>query len=317
MGKKKRTFTRFTALTMIMIIFFSVIVSKLFWLQIIDADQYIAKANVRAVRQIAEYAPRGKIMDSKGAVLATNKQSYMIVYIEPESGEADFFPTFKKVFKYIDCCTKKGKNDQLLDEFQLKAEPYRFEFPSPIEKVKRAQELHFKKDRGMQKYVEKRLFGKTRDYTNLTEIDKDKINKALLDMSAEETFDYLVFKYDLYKLLDLSAEKEKQLIKEKKSGKITNHQIKEMLLKNYSVCELRKYIVIKDQLRLQSYSTYRPITIATNVSKDLALIFQQVKSQLPGIDVKLQPIRYYPKESLGSNFIGYISKIPKNRSKKI
>ncbi|OPJ63754.1 peptidoglycan D,D-transpeptidase FtsI family protein [Clostridium oryzae] len=316
MGKKKKIFNRFTALTLIMLLIFSVIVTRLSSLQIVNADEYIAKANTKSIRQIPEQAPRGKIVDKHGVVLATNKQSYTIEYMETSTGEDDFFTTFKKVFEYIDESSKKYKNDKLLDELELKVKPYRFEFTSSIKSVKRAQELQFKKDRGMQDIVEKELFEKKKEDSDLTDGDKKKINAALMKITPEETFDYLVFKYDLYKLLKLSSDEEKQLVKNIENKKMSYHELKEMLLKKYSVTELRRYLLVKDAIQMQSYSSYKPVTIASNVSKHLALLFQQVKSGLPGIDVSLEPIRYYPKGSLGSNFLGYISKIPESSSSK-
>ncbi|WP_079422371.1 penicillin-binding transpeptidase domain-containing protein [Clostridium oryzae] len=314
MKKKKKIFNRFTALILIMFMIFSVIVTRLTSLQIINADEYIAKANTKSIRQISEQAPRGKIIDSKGVVLATNKQSYTIVYMEPENVEKSFFPTFKKVFRYLEKSKEKGKNDKLLDELQLKVNPYRFEFSSSVEKVKQAQEIQFKKDRQMQGFVEKKLFDKIKNDTELTDADKKKVNEALLKMTPEETFDYLVYKYHLYKLLGLSSEKQSELRDKVKHKKISYHQIKEMLLKKYSVDELRKYLLVKDKIELQKYTVYKPVTIASNVSKRMALLFEQIKGELPGIDVKLQPIRCYPKGSLGSDFIGYISKIPESSS---
>jgi penicillin-binding protein 2 len=75
-------------------------------------------------------------------------------------------------------------------------------------------------------------------------------------------------------------------------------------------------MIVKDTLKMHSYSGYDPVVIASNIKKETALKFSQMLNDLPGVNVDTQPMRYYPNEDLASSVIGYISKISSTDSAK-
>jgi len=113
--------------------------------------------------------------------------------------------------------------------------------------------------------------------------------------------------------------------------KLTPEQIYNVLLNEYGVIEgvarlnvqktpneIRRYLMVKDSIKMIFFSTYKSISIATNIKKDTMLIFEQILSELPGIKVESQPMRQYPYGKLASSVLGYISKIsPKEKEKYI
>ncbi len=62
---KKTKFNRFTAVTLVMIILFSALLSRLVYLQVMNVDDYKEQAGNKSIRQIPEAAPRGDIIDKK------------------------------------------------------------------------------------------------------------------------------------------------------------------------------------------------------------------------------------------------------------
>ncbi|MCH5139147.1 penicillin-binding protein, partial [Clostridiaceae bacterium UIB06] len=276
-GDKKIEFTRYTALIIIMIIIFTAIASKLFSLQVLKAEEYKEKANNSSIREIPEAAPRGNILDKNGVLLATNDKSYVLVYNQTNESDKTFFDTMDKVFKILD---ESGETQQ--DDFELKINPFRFEFTSSDPQVQRALEIRFKKDRGLDFDIQKKLFKDKKD--KLTKEDQDKIDEELLKITPEETFKKLVKQY-----------------------KIDDSK--------YSLEEQRRFMIIKDKLKMQSFSGYKPVTVANNIKKETAFKFKQILNGLSGIDVNTEPIRTYPNGELGSAFIGYISKISTNQDK--
>ena len=72
-------------------------------------------------------------------------------------------------------------------------------------------------------------------------------------------------------------------------------------------------MVIKDAIKMQSFKGYRAVTIASNIKKDTAFIVYQKLNDLPGIDVSIEPIRFYPYNSLASGVIGYLSSIDSSK----
>src|SRR3989441_12086703 len=61
------------ALTMFAIIFF-----RLWYLQVLSGDRYLAEANNNRVREIKVQAPRGEIVDRQGRVLVDNRVGYAV-----------------------------------------------------------------------------------------------------------------------------------------------------------------------------------------------------------------------------------------------
>lgn len=273
----KRDFTRYTALIVIMIVIFTAIASKLFTLQVLRAEEFKEKANNRSIREIPDAAPRGNILDKNGVLLATNDQSYVLVYNKTDESDKTFFNTMDKVFKILD---ESGEIQQ--DDFELKIDPFRFEFRSDNPQVKRIIELRFKKDRGLDDEVKKRLFPNKK--SEITKEEQDKIDDELLKITPEETFKKLVKQYN---------------IDENK----------------YSLDKQRRFMIIKDTIKMQSFSGYKPVVVASNIKKETAFKFLQMLNELPGIDVNTQPIRTYPNGELGSAFLGYISKISSDQDK--
>ena len=106
----------------------------------------------------------------------------------------------------------------MLDEFQLQVNPYRFEFNTDDPDT-RALEQSLRMKRGLNDLVRMQLYKNTPS-NELTDEQKEKINKKLMEISAEEVFYYLIVKYDIYKLLNLTKEEEKVLFQRKEVEKL-------------------------------------------------------------------------------------------------
>jgi len=273
--------SRYSALALIMVTILLAIIIRLVFLQIVNGEQYLEKANNKSIKEIAVTAPRGNITDINGKVLATSVQSYTLVFNPTEESDAKFFDTMQKVFKILD-----ANGEFITDDFELKVDPsskdnpYSFEFLSDDNDTKRALELRFKKDRGMDEAIKKKLYN---NKTNLTADEQKAVNNELMNISAKETFEYLVKQYKI----DTSL----------------------------SLADQRRYMIMKDTEKMQSFSGYKAVTIASNIKQATAFIFLQQLNDLPGIDVTIEPIRTYPNGELGSAFLGYISKISSSQDK--
>lgn len=49
--------------------------------------------------------------------------------------------------------------------------------------------------------------------------------------------------------------------------KMSGKEILDELLTKYSIQDVRKYMVIKDAIKMQSFKGYRAVTIASNIKK--------------------------------------------------
>ncbi len=317
--KKKKKISRYTVLNIIMGILFATIVLKLLYIQVYKHAEYKEKADVGSTRFISEKAPRGKIYDSEGNVLATNIQTYTLTYTKPSDDSEDFYETMDEVFQIL-----SDNNEEVQDDLLLKIDSsgkFYFNFKTDDAEAKKALEIRFKRDRGLNEKIEKEIFPDNKE--DLTDEQIGEVNNELLKISAEETFYELVKIYGLQEVINkepvqeegetdkdyearLDAYNEKMETYEDKSGK---EILDELLEAGYSLGRIRSYIVVKDAIKMSSFQGSRSVDIATNIKKDTAFIIYQKSNDLSGIDVVIEPIRFYPYNNLASAAIGYLSTI--------
>lgn len=283
-NKKEKKFSRYTVFFIAMAVIFTILIVRLLFLQVVMVEEYREEASKKHYKNVSKVAPRGDIIDKNGQTLATSKQSYALMFTEtPESREV-FFDTMEKVFKTLD-----ENKTPIVDEFPITVEPkFEFKFNAADEASRRWMELRFKKDKGFQDddAIKKLYKGKSED--QLSEAELQKVDEELLKITAEEAFNKLFdeYKEQFKKSYDIDIDK-----------------------KNYSLADKRRFIIVLDSIKMQSYSGYKPVVISNSLSKDVAFIFEQLQPDLPGIMVETQPIRSYPNGELGSAFLGYTAKI--------
>lgn len=253
-------------------------------------------SNYYSQRHIPILAPRGEILDRKGRVLATNIESYTLEYSDKNDG-GNFYEVIPNVLKIL-----KDNGETLYDTFELKVNPFRFEFNGISESDKQVQELRFKTNRGYYDKLKKKYFSSSKE---ITDTQKRELEQKVLEITPEEIFYDLVKQYDLYKLLGDDNFK-------KSSGK----ELYDELLKIYTPEEIREYILIKDGIKMNSFSGFNPIVLAVDLGKETAFEIMQRKNMLPGINVSQKSIRHYPEGEFASNIIGYIGSIDNSQKDK-
>ena len=284
--KKKKKLSRYIVLNIVMFVIFGAIISKLVYLQLYKGEDYKERADIGSTRFVAEKAPRGKILDNEGNILATNIQTYALTYTTTDESEKDFYGTMDSIFKILD---ENGEKFQ--DDLMLKIDnngKFYFDFKTDVKEERNSVEILFKRDRGLNEKIEKELFKDKKG--DLTDDDIEAVNKELLKITPEETFYELVKVYNMYELINNKPTEEQLKAYTNMSGKDMTLE----LLNKYSANDIRKYMVVKDSIKMQSFKGYRAVTIASNIKKDTAFIVYQRLNDLTGLDVSLEPIRHYP-----------------------
>lgn len=307
--KKKKKISRYTVLSIIMCIIFSIISFRLLYLQLFSYEEYKERADVTSTRFVAEKAPRGKIYDQKGIVVATNRQTYTITYTKTDDADKQLYSTMKELFKILD-----ENGEKVQDTLPLKIDSSNniyFQYKSDKKESQDYEDLRFKKDRGINDILRKTMF---KDVEELSDSQNSQLDKALLMIKPEDAFYDLVKLYNLIEIIDSEYNsKEKTKIYTPMSGKELTDLI---LSKGYSLNDIRRYMLIKDAIKMQSFKGYRSVTIAGNIKRETSLIVRQKLSDLPGIDVSLTPIREYPFNNLASSVLGYVSPITDTQKEK-
>ncbi len=165
--------SRFFPVTLLMIILFSVIVTRLFNLQIVEGDSYMDTLDVRTEKTITVDAIRGKIYDVNGNLLAYNQISYNLTF----ASDASLSDTAKSMgitqnelrnrIIYNTINILKKNNDKITLSFPVKLENGRYSYTIQGTSLK-----NFLKD----------VYGKS-SYDDLSDEQKES--------SAEEVVDYL------------------------------------------------------------------------------------------------------------------------------
>ncbi|MGL4773053.1 MAG: penicillin-binding transpeptidase domain-containing protein [Clostridium sp.] len=311
--EKKREISRYEVLLIVMGIIFVAIIGKLLYLQVLRHKDYEDRANLTSTRFMSEKAPRGIIYDSEGNILASNKQIYTLTYTQTTEANKYFYETMDKVYKIIEENGEKINDDMLL-KIDENGKPY-FAYKMQSKDNREAEEIRFKRDRGLNEKIEKELY---KGKTDFTEEERKAVNYKLLEMDAEQTFYDLVKMYGLINSIEKAPEKDSPNYKEEKKaydermksyGEMTGEELTNVLLKQLSMEKIRGYMLIKDAIKMQSFSGERFVTIAYNISENTALTLYQKANDLPGINVQLDPVRDYPYGTLGSAVMGYVSPI--------
>ena len=268
-----------------MLAIFLTIILKLYYLQVINGKYYRTTANANAHKVITVEAPRGLITDKNGISLANEVLGYNITYTDTVDAGKELFTSLQKVFQTLD------QNGEIqTDSFALKIAPYRFQFSSSDSKGIQVLQIRFLKDRGFQDSILKSKFRNKKE-ADLTSSEVIELNNELLKLTPEEVYNKLLDNYGVI-------------------NGVSSLHIQE------TPAVIRRYLVVKDAIKMNGFSKYKPITIATNIKKDTSLILEQSLSELPGIKVENQPMRQYPYGQLASSVLGYISKIsPADKTK--
>jgi len=291
---KIKKYDRNITLLLVMFLLFGIILYRLSYLQITMGSYYSSLVK-SSIAQIANFAPRGNITDSNGEILATSIKSYNLMYTETKENKSTFYTSIETAYNILD-----EEKELSTDDFPLKVNPLHFEFKSSDPEVLKKLEITFKRNHGLNTAIEAKLFPNVNP-TTLDSSEKDKVNVKLLALTPEDTFAYLVKFYDLSTLI-----KDDNYTKIDING-MSGAEILKILLKNYSMAELRRFIVIKDSIAVQG--AFTPVTIKSNISKNTAFILEQRLNEMPGVSVEMEPIRFYPNKDLGSAFLGYVARI--------
>jgi penicillin-binding protein 2 len=306
--KKKKKPSRYRTFLVIMGVVFAIIFGKLIYIQIYKHSDYKERADTTSTKFVPEKAPRGIIYDENGNILATNIQTYTMMYTTTEEANKAFLNTINIVFNIL---SENGEGfvDDLILKVNEKDEPY-FAFKTITKSDQKAEEIRFKRDRGLNEQIEKELYGNK--IQDLSDEQISNVNERLLELTPKEVFYSLVKSYDLIRLVDENPSSEK--IKE--YSEMSGEELTNLLTPKYSFKQLRNYLLVKDALKIQSFKGYKSVTLASNIKKDTALIILQKLNDLPGVDIKLEPIRFYPYNELASSVMGYISSIDSSNEQK-
>ncbi|PAB61373.1 penicillin-binding transpeptidase domain-containing protein [Anaeromicrobium sediminis] len=293
-------------------IFIGILIGRLFILTIVQGEEYKNKADQIRIKKIPISAKRGEILDRYGRLLATNKASFTVQIMKNELIDEQINDISIKLLNILQKNNEKY-NDNLPIVYENEEFSYTYdeeidawlddwldenkdlfpegEIPQNITAKEVFDAIKFKWgiDEELDPYESQRIM--QNDYNEYPPISVR--NMKFIQTMKKEQF---LQKYGLE--VDLNAEDAFNKLKEK--FKIPNE---------YSVDDARKILIVRNELRDQGYRQYQPVEMAVNVKQETIVEIEEHSMDLPGVNVEVEPIRYYTNDNLGAHILGYLSKI--------
>lgn len=79
--------------------------------------------------------------------------------------------------------------------------------------------------------------------------------------------------------------------------------------KSLSKYEVRSILAIYNQLNKQGHLAYQPINIAYGIKELTVARIEEGLMDMPGVNISIEPVRYYPEGTTAAHILGYLGKI--------
>lgn len=269
-------------LQFIFIALFSILIHRLFVLQIVNGQKYAEDFELQITRTIRKHNTRGNIYDCNGEVLAYNELVYTVTMID-DGTYASERERQLSINSVIYCVMKKlnENNEQINNELKIEVGTD----GNYVYTVSGRALARFKAD----------IFG---------ESDPDDMTPEQVNMSANDMIQFLAgnSKFALYGTgKSFYSEEELQ-----KYG----------LPKEYTDEEVLTIVGIRYMLSLNKYKKYVPITLARNISDKTVAYIMENNQSLIGIDIGQDWERTYTGGEAFSHILGYVGKISSEEMEK-
>lgn len=318
----------------ILVAFFAILL-KIVYMTTFKYDHYTQLAENKTYKELPIKAPRGEIRDRYGRLLAGNKNSFTVQV----SGNGINKLNSKKESMANDISLKlvnllEKNNEEYIDEFPIYIQngKYYYIFDKKIREYKKENDIPLDLDaKESFYYLVDRLINEgilSPEDRNLkaTKLQK-KLNENAIyppilvskwlfteqknkqdwlesykiktpNISAKEAFKKIREYYEIDTKVKKYSEQDKKNIETYE----TNTSITDK--------DARKIFVVRDLVKSQGYSQYNPVTIAKDIKQETISQLEEYAMDLPGVTVEVEPVRYYPNNSLASHVLGHMGKMP-------
>lgn len=90
---------------------------------------------------------------------------------------------------------------------------------------------------------------------------------------------------------------------------VINFYVKKYDISQTSIDDIKKIIPLRYEISNKGYSSYKPVTLAKNISEGSMLMIEEQSNNLYGVNVVSQPIRKYLTGNVASHLLGYVGPI--------
>ncbi|MCR4909403.1 MAG: penicillin-binding protein [Lachnospiraceae bacterium] len=262
--------SRLFFLVVVMVVLFSLLVHRLFVLQIVRGESFLENFTLKIKREKSIPSTRGSIYDRNGVVLACDKLAYAVTMEDNyDAGSTKNMKMNDCIFEVINIIERNG--DSLINDFDIILDGAgHFQFA-----LTGRSQLRFLAD----------IYGRS-------SVDELLIKEQAA--SAEDVVEYLC------------SEKKFGIGRYTKDG-TGGYDFYPM--EGYTNAEILKILRVRYAMSLNSYQKYIATTVASNVGDETVAEVMEKKSELQGVDIAEATIREYTDDPSLSHILGYTGKI--------
>ncbi len=262
---KNIIFSRLFLLLIVFAVLFTVLVQKLFVLQIVNGEDYLNNFTLTIKKETTINSTRGNIYDRNGNLLAYNKLAYSVTIEDIyESGSSKNQALNDTIYNTIKIVEEHG--DQVIHNFNIILND-RGDFEYSVSGTR------------LQRFLAD-IYGRT----NTSDLEESERNAT-----PDEVIDYLAGP-DKFAIGAKKTEDGKEVFVPKEG--FTNE-------------ELLQIITIRYSLSTNAYQKYLSTVIASDVCDETVAIIMERKAELPGVNIEEDTVRYYNDSKFFAHILGY------------
>lgn len=273
--KNKSENVRFAIVAMIMLVLVSVLIVRLYCLQILGGDETADIQEVKSRKTLVLNSTRGNIYDRNGKLLAHNQLAYKVLlsdageYKNNRERQLTLNSIAYRIYTIL-MANEEDMNNDLKIDLDANGE---FEFTISGKQLQR-----FKAD----------IFGKA----------------YIDDLTAKEA------EAGPEEMIDFMAGGEKFSLYDEDGEKYTQAELEQYELKtSYSKKELLGILGIRYMLLFNAAQKYVPVVIAENVSQETVAYITENRDTLIGAEIEQGAVRVYDGGEAFAHILGYTGKI--------
>ncbi|ABR48450.1 penicillin-binding protein, transpeptidase [Alkaliphilus metalliredigens QYMF] len=312
----KKLQDRFNVMILIVATIFIAIAFQLASIMLVQGDHYREQAENRIVKSIPATAARGEIRDRYGRLLAGNRPSFTLQIMKNEVVDESINEVALKLIEILE-----EDDNRYNDDFPIvftEEGDYAFTYDMEIESWKMRHSLEEVKSAVDAFEILRRRYDIQGDVTieEIVEAEENRIALEIQQQFIEIPNLSVPISILTWKFID-EMRKDQWL----QGYHITDFEVsaydafkmlREEIYKipeTYSDLEARKIMVVREHLRNQGYLQYQPVKLAQDISASAVAQIEENIYDLPGVNIAVEPIRYYPNDKLASHLLGSLGKI--------
>ncbi|MCK8060671.1 MULTISPECIES: penicillin-binding transpeptidase domain-containing protein [unclassified Fusibacter] len=279
---------------------------RLAQLTIIQGEELSNKALDTRLKKVNQVAKRGEIFDRNGLLIAGNKTAYSVEFLYDQKFSQDQQEMTVELFKLL---RNQGEEHIGLPIVQS---DFGFTYETDAKKEQWLSENEFDLTMSAEEVFKaykdrEQISADVDNYSAQNTLILKGIYLPIRVRDMEFTYDFTRTSFLEYYEIEESA---------------TANEAFKALKDYYSIDESFTdeeafyIIILRHAIREKGYRKYEPITIASNVSKETAVLIQEQSMRFPNVSIEISPVRYYPQSNLASHILGYMGKISSSESVK-